>query len=410
MNDDQLQINTETLLHDTPSQILIQNKKRNNSIILMSKIILFFLGLFNNSGYVVVLSAASDMAHDFGYDKSMSLFSGCMVFFSVAVKVISAKYLLKVYHKIRVGIAVSFFIMGVTSIILAYKFMSFPLSLFGTMLLGMGGAFGDSAIQGFMKAFPSEIFVGYSSGTGGAGLFGSFYYLFFKAYHFDPSQIFFYLYPAYITYFFLFFILVIVKGRFDENNALINPRTESVENKETSINVKLSISIIPHILSKVYHYSIYFGLVYFFEYSTFGFLADSATKKYHEDSFLIKYSLQIVLCSYQTAVFLSRSSLQIFKLKRLDLLCLIQGLFFVLWVCLATFLNFSVYALIGLIFNVGLVAGFSYVNTIYTILNDVSISKGEKEVCLNVNGMFSDFGIIMSSVVGYIFKHYIAHQ
>lgn len=410
MNDDTIKISTQTLLPESPSQILVRNKKHSASIIFMSKIVLFFLGLLNNTGYVIVLSSASDMARRFNQDNSMSLFSGCMVFFSVAVKTFSSKFLLKVYHKIRIGIALAFFLCGVTIIVAAFSINSFVMSLFGAMMLGMGSAFGDSCIQGFMKAFPSETFVGYSSGTGGAGIVGSFYYLFLKAYGFDPSHIFVYLIPAYIIYFFLFFVLVKVKVSFDETNSLIEPKTEAVESKEASINVKLSISIIPHVLSKIYKYSIYFGLVYFFEYSTFGYLADSATKKFKGESFLFKNLHQIVMCSYQVAVFISRSSLQLIKIKYLNLLCLIQGIFFFMWIGFATFIDLPVYALITIIFGVGLVAGFSYVNTIYTILNDSTISKGEKEVCLNVNGMFADVGIILSSGVGYLFKHFIASK
>lgn len=404
MNADTIKMNSQALLPQSPSQILIRNKKRSASILLVSKILLFFLGLLNNSGYVVVLSGAKDLAKRFKHEDMMSIFAGCMVIFSIGVKTFSAKYLLKVYHKFRISIALAFFLGGVACIVGAFHFESILISFFGTALLGMGGAFGDSCIQGFMKAFPSETFVGYSSGTGGAGLFGSFYYLTLKVYGFDSSRIFLYLFPAYIAYFFLFLYLFRVKVSLDESDSLIETKAETVENKEVAINVKLSLSIVPHVLSKIYKYSIYFGIVYFCEYSSFGFLSNAATAKLPENSPFHKYAAEVVFCSYQIAVFISRSSLQFVKIKHLGLLCLIQGCFFLLWIGLATFISLPIYPLIAIIFAVGMVAGLSYVNTIYTILNDSSISKGEKEVCLNVNSMFADLGIILQSGAGFLFN------
>ena len=82
-------------------------------------------------------------------------------------------------------------------------------------------------------------------------------------------------------------------------------------------------------------------------------------------------------------------------------------LWFGLWIGFATFLSVSEYVFFCTVFTVGIVAGLTYVNTVYMILNDNRIDKGEKEVCLNVNGMFSDSGVVLSSICGFFFKRMI---
>lgn len=376
-------------------------------IVRRAKIALFFLGLLNNSGYVIVLSASADLADRFHQEKLMSLFSGSLVFFSIGVKMISAWFLLKLYHKMRIGVAIAFFFLGLSSIILALRVENFELALLGSLFLGMGGSFGDSSIQGFMKAFPPETFVGYSSGTGGAGVFGSFYYLLLKIYDFDVSKIFLFLFPAYVLYYFCFSYLIRLKVRLDATVRIASVESDIVEGKEAHINEELSLSVIPIILRKLWFYSLNFGLVYFFEYSIFGYLAETASVKFTGDLFTMKYLFLVIQCVYQIGVFIARSSLQLFKISKIQYLTLIQGFLFILWILFATVIHASEYVLIGAVLIVGFVAGLTYVNTIYMILEDERILKMEKEVSLNINGMAADLGVICSSVSGFVFKQFV---
>jgi battenin len=397
----------EALVQKDEKQKFINAKTISSNLVFKAKITLFFLGLLNNSGYVVVLSAAKDLAEHFQKEYMISIFSGCLVFFSIGVKLFNAKYLLQIHHKIRIGIAVSFFLIGVINISFALENENFFLCLFGCMLLGIGGAIGDANIQGFIKGFPSETFTGYSSGTGGAGVFGSYYYLALKIYEFDSSQIFKFLFPAYIIYFFCFLYLVQQKVKLDINNDTSNSAHTGVEDKEASINQKLSLAIIPKIIGNILFYSVNFGLVYFFEYSIFGYLGTAASKKIGNTSFAGENVLPVLMCFYQTSVFFSRSSLQLIKISKVEVLTIIQGTLFVIWFCCATIITVPIWGLIGLMIMTGVTAGFSYVNVIYMILNDHQINKGEKEVSLNLNGMFADVAILTNSLCGFIFNKII---
>lgn len=397
----------DPMLDNHNSHIEGHRVRVNNSIVHTSKIILFCLGLLSDTGYVIVLSAAEDLAIRFGQEKLMSLFSGCMVFCSIGVLWFNAKFLLKLFHKLRITIAVAFFLLGVSSILYAIKSESFPLSLLGSMFLGMGGSLGEATIQGFLKGFPPETIVGYSAGSGGAGVFGSFYYLFLKLYGFDESKIFMLLYPIYVLYFISFFYLVSLKVRLNQNDTFQINNLQNVEHGECHINERLTFSIFPIILKQVFFYSINFGSVYFLKYSTTGFLAETAGKRLPANSIAFKYFYLIVQCIYQCGDFFSRLSLHCFKVPRLQILTLVQIALLVLWINWATVLQINLYSMFASVLLVGLMGGMSYVNTVYMILNDSNIPKNQKELCLNVNSMFADAGIILSSFFGYLFKTFM---
>ena len=60
--------------------------------------------------------------------------------------------------------------------------LGFGLSLVATLMIGSLTSLGDCTIIGFMKSVPPENIVGWSSGTGIAGIFGTGFYLFFKSF------------------------------------------------------------------------------------------------------------------------------------------------------------------------------------------------------------------------------------
>ena len=99
-----------------------------------------------------------------------------LVLFSSVTRIVNARYLVKFKHLTRIlGIcmimASGFFILSLALSYNEYR-VSFYLSLFSAVIVGVSCALGESTILGFLKDFPSN-FVGYfSSGTGFAGIFG----------------------------------------------------------------------------------------------------------------------------------------------------------------------------------------------------------------------------------------------
>ena len=106
--------------------------------------------------------------------------------FSSIVRIINSKYLLKFKHMTKIlWVAIawtcgfltffgSFQLLGVNNT------LGFILSLFASIICGAFTSVGSSTIVGFMKAIPAENVLGWSSGTGIAGISGSGTYLLFK--------------------------------------------------------------------------------------------------------------------------------------------------------------------------------------------------------------------------------------
>ncbi len=138
----------------------------------------------------------------------MSFFVPSLVLFSILIKLINSKYLVKIKHKTKILIISHFFIIGIIIIKLSVYVNLFWLCLFGTILFGVAKSFGDMVIQGFIKGFPPKTFGGYCSGTGMAGVFGSCYYLSAKLFNFGLDSAFIFLIPFYIIYYIIFVLIV----------------------------------------------------------------------------------------------------------------------------------------------------------------------------------------------------------
>ena len=76
-------------------------------------------------------------------------------------------------------------ITGLFVLMLGIHSKLFYLSIAATTIIGMGESIGTITNLGFIKGFEADVVLGYSSGTGFAGLFGSIYYLVMNAWKVD---------------------------------------------------------------------------------------------------------------------------------------------------------------------------------------------------------------------------------
>jgi battenin len=397
----------DSSLHNQPQSSDTSNVLATKGLLTRAKLAFFLLGLLNNCGSVIVLSAASDLAKRFSKGHMMSLFSGCLNLFSVLITVINAKYLLKVPHRTRVAAANGIFVAGLLCIMSAILLGSFEAALFGSMLIGIGCACGSMSIQGFMKEFPPEVFGGFASGTGGAGLFGSVYYLTLKISHIDASRIFLFLFPVYVLYHFTFAYAVKLKSQFDSATEQQQAKKDQPTTDSSCDNQTLSWELLPLLLQKMGLLAGIFGLVYFLQYSCFGYLASTACSKLTGSDLHITYSFEIIQCCYQLGVFIARSSIHVIRVRQPKAFLLLQASFFLTFTSFALFIKPQPALLFGAIFCTGVVGGLSYSNTIYAVLSDASIARREKELALNIVNISSSLGIVSSSVSGYFFKTFI---
>ena len=116
------------------------------------------------------------------------------------------------------------------------------------------------------------------------------------------------------------------------------------------------------------------SLVYFLEYTittSFTVACGEQIKKEHPDKvdgfILSNYYVIFNLC-YQVGVFISRSSLSFFKIKRVWIITLSQLTLFTFFMLNATtFFCKNIYVLFALNICVGLMGGAQFVNVIYLI-------------------------------------------
>ena len=104
----------------------------------------------------------------------------------------------------------------------------FYLSLFASVLVGIGSSLGESTLLGFLKTFPSEAVGYYSSGTGFAGISGALILLSLSAAGLSNGAIFIAAMPSAIPYF-LSFLWVDNKKRLFPYVAQLDESIEIVE-------------------------------------------------------------------------------------------------------------------------------------------------------------------------------------
>lgn len=414
-------------------------------------IVFFILGLINNNAYVLINSGAQSLAKSFNKKDLMPTFQMCLIVFSGLMRVFNSKFLLKWKHKLKISIAVT---LSIVAYLIFFGLMwiknnniGFSISLFATLIFGAVTTIGSMTVVGFMKGLPPKSFSGWGSGTGFAGISGAGISLLIDVLGIEFGYACIGLIPFSFVYLYLFFLVVKKKAQVDkfvekktlevDNNdksALIDQepakfyeevdrislenqqnltneqqRLEQVEDAEAGINQQLTFKIYTQVM-KVIGWEIWnISIVYFLEYMCCTSFADRANPKSDDpnQAWLQKNAFKVLSLSYQVGVFISRSSFTLFKFRRVGLLSFLQAVNFVLFLMIAYFKNVSVYIQVVLMVFVGLMGGTSYVNCMYLILSNKVLKKSEKEIAVNITGVFNDVGIFGASVGALVVSNYI---
>uniref|UniRef100_A0A7S3KTF3 Battenin n=1 Tax=Euplotes crassus TaxID=5936 RepID=A0A7S3KTF3_EUPCR len=211
-----------------------------------------------------------------------------------------------------------------------------------------------------------------------------------------------------------------------DDNEITNEEDEGLEGiemgEDAEQNLQMGFASFKLVLSKIGWYTLNLFLVYFLEYSvTVGFADAFSNKlqKYAEDnddmnenSFFIKNVFTIFAFCYQFGVLISRSSLSLIKIKRVEIVTFLQILNFIFFFLNAQlFFLKNYFVMFGWMIFVGLMGGTSYVNVMYQILNSDKLKKTEKELAVITTCIFDDMGILLASLFSLtlsntLFKHY----
>ena len=113
----------------------------------------FIVGNFNNASYVVVTTAATDIAHRFHQESLVGMFLLSLWFFSVALKILNSTLWIKLSHSFRFNVTnvlfvISFVLISYTYTIPDDQVWGFWLALFATLIMGIASSFGESVMLG----------------------------------------------------------------------------------------------------------------------------------------------------------------------------------------------------------------------------------------------------------------------
>ncbi|XP_064599825.1 battenin-like isoform X2 [Liolophura sinensis] len=339
---------------------------------------LFLMGAINNLPYVIVNSAASSIASSFGVRNFVGLVFGANVSLSVFVKCLNTFLLLNVSYRIRFLVNGCLMLIGLFGV--AYA-TSFGFAIGCIVIVGSSSAFGENVTLGYLHKFPSKLVNAWSSGTGMAGVLGSSLFIIFDCSvgteSGDEQQLrrlnkmaFLLTTPVVLIYWLAYFVVIHEPGYspdlFSRTN--INVQHAQVEDSE---DAPLLAGQIPTNDSEV--------------------IEESRCHRY------IRCLKLILWLALNAGVFVSRSSVQLVQIRRVDVLSALQLINMVVWITDVHYKFIPVYLLPALMIYVGLLGGASYVNIFYLLLNEEKYPPRDRELCVNLAALFVTLGIALGT-------------
>lgn len=355
----------------------------------------WILGLCNNYGYVVMISAAMDILKEFHTsDKKVEFNRACNYFGTgiilladivptILVKCIAPFLPLKIFIRMTVVV-----LLNVTGFVLVGIDFKDWLVILGVVCISLSCGLGETTLLGYMVFFPTyNVISTWSSGTGGAGIFGAGTYmaLTYSGLSSGTSILIMLVVPALQAVAFFLLVEHPLRGEITVD--------ENIPTVADELNFREKMKVLLPLLK---YYMAPFGLVYLSEYFINQGLYELL---YFPDTFIDHYEqYRTYQFLYQTGVFISRSSMNI---VRIDYLWTIAGLQFfnVVFFMLEVYFGFITYLVIMFFIIVweGLLGGASYVNTYRRIASE--FPKREKQFCMAVNGIADAIMITLAGII-----------
>ena len=262
------------------------------------------LGLVNNAGYVMIGTAAHDLAIQFGKKSFMPLFTFCEIVCGSMVKFVNSKYLINVKHSLR--LTINSIIMLIAYLLIAAITIhpipaSFYLGLFCALLHGTTASLGESTILGLLKGFPGRLVGAFSSGTGFAGVFGAGIFLILQPF-LNNGIIFLIATPIVLVYFMNVILVTRKKNLYpfveeipevearvasvrksmdhpDQNTEILGDENEKIEGvdigEDATDNISMNFANLRKIFGRIGWFLSNLTSVYFLEYTITVGLADA---------------------------------------------------------------------------------------------------------------------------------------
>ncbi|CAN3370165.1 protein Btn1p [Diutina catenulata] len=378
----------------------------------------FLLGLVNNVLYVIILSAAVDLVGA-STPKATVLLANIVPSFAIKVAAPFFIHHFEYGHRVTVLMTLSF--SGMLMISLSSTVAA---KIFGIVLASTSSGMGEITFLQLTHYYGDTAAVGgWSSGTGGAGIAGSLYYLLLtNIWHLSSWKA---LFLSSLMPFALggvyYGFLPSRANTGSESVALDNDwevlredgpfsaASETVPAWKTPSGVQAHFSsTMARIRPLVAVYMIPLASVYLAEYvinqgisPTLLFPLDEVPQwliRSHRDTYVVYGFL------YQLGVFISRSSANFgFRVRKLPLLAVLQTINVA--ICVVQSMSFtipfgSIWPLFALMIYEGLLGGLAYINT-FMLVSEQS-SAPDREFNMGAVSMSDSFGIVLAGIINWV--------
>ncbi|KAH8270629.1 hypothetical protein KR018_012550, partial [Drosophila ironensis] len=359
----------------------------------------WILGLCNNYGYVVMLSAAHDIIKQFNpTDEAEESSSGRNCHLVSTGAILLADVLPSLFVKMlmpffpfwvnfRIALAVAFSAAGFLLVGFANAEW---MALLGVIITSASSGIGETTFLAYSSNYNKNVISTWSSGTGGAGVIGSLSYASLRSLDVSPrdTMLIMLIFPAIEA--FAFWLLL----RRPEVDILPQVTTgdstkELISDEKPLVGFKEKLHYIKHL----FKYMVPLCLVYFFEYFINQGLFELV---YFENSFLDKSAQYRWLnVDYQIGVFISRSSVNVFQLNRIWLMSIFQFVNVVYFLTeVIWWYTPSIWIVFTIVLWEGLLGGGAYVNTFYRMSKEISPERQKFAMAMVVQS--DSYGIALA--------------
>nr|CAI5852759.1 unnamed protein product [Callosobruchus analis] len=375
-----------------------QNANRNRR--LRSLAAYWILGLCNNYGYVVMLTAAKDIIEEqagtvndtaiHSDKRDCTYMSTGAILLADIVPAVVCKIIapfIPFLVNIRIALCVILAAAGYLSVAFSNSFF---MSLLGVVVTSFCSGLGEVTYLQYSTFYNKNVLSTWSSGTGGAGIIGALSYSILQTLGMRTTLLIMLIVPFSMAL--SFWVLLPKPSEDDIAQAL---EVQKIVNREELKNpmdaIKRKISLIPGIMK----YMIPFFLVYLFEYFiNQGMFELMNFKNAGIDAGSQYRWLQV---TYQVGVFLSRSSVNLFHIKNTWIMTIFQGINVIIFTTEVLYYYIpNYYIVVALVLWEGLLGGSSYVNTFYRISTEVP--EDEKQFSMAITTFGDSIGILLAGL------------
>lgn len=363
----------------------------------------WIFGLVNNILYVVILSAAVDLA---GAETPKAVILLADILPAFVLKVLAPLFIHQFPYKFRM---IALVVLSTTGMLLIAFVPSFTFKICGVLLASTSSGLGEISFLALTHFYGRISLAGFGSGTGAAGLAGSFVYLALTTWlHLSiPLTLFIF---SFVPLTFLFvYSKILPKGQYtlvtsEEELMPPAPATETALSSSASarslFDMTQIIDTMHRVRKLVIPYMLPLSLVYMAEYiinqgvaPTLLFPLDQMPFAKYRDAYVTYSTL------YQLGVFISRSSSRYVRLQKLYVPALLQLCNLGVAIAQAIYMRPipNIYNVMGFMFWEGIIGGIAYINTFTEVLENMP--HDSREFAMGAVGMSDSGGIVVAGLV-----------